>query len=156
MPLLFLARSKNHRYFDSKKLSGMDIWYESSARAWMDFTIFSSWLKKFDDYVSKTNGRRVALLLDNALAHGRLKDYLVLENIEVTFLPKNTTAYLQCLDADVIAASKRRYRRKQYERALPLLERANTKQLYNVNLLQAMNWICSIWEDINPHTIYNC
>ncbi len=124
MPLLFIARSKNSRCFNSN-----NICYESSPRAWMNFTIFSSWLKKLDHYVSKTNIRRVALLLDNASAHGRLQDCPDLENIEVIFLPKNTTAYLQPSDAGVIAALKQRYRRKQYERALSLLEGEDTKQL---------------------------
>ncbi len=65
---------------------------------------FSTWLKQFDPFVSKTPGRRVALLLDNASAHGKIEDLSFLSNVEVIFLPKNTTAFLQPLDAGVIAA----------------------------------------------------
>ncbi len=39
---------------------------------------------------------------------------------------------------------------------MTLIENQDTKDLYNVNLLQAMNWINTNWEDINQKIIYNC
>ena len=87
---------------------------------------FSTWLKEFDIYKSKTPGRSVALLLDNTSAHGQSKDIPDLLNVEVIYLPKNATAFLQPLDAGVIASLKKRYRKKQYQSALSLIEDDNT------------------------------
>ena len=52
------------------------------------FLFFYAWLKEFDIYVSKTPGRHVVLLLDNASAHGKIEDLPVLSNVEVIFLRK--------------------------------------------------------------------
>ncbi len=123
-------------------------------RGWIFY--FSAWLKKFDMYVSKTPNRKVALLLDNASAHGQIEDLHALLNVEVIFLTKNTTAFLQILDAGVIASLKKRYRKKKYERALCLIENENTKDLYNVNVLEVMESLWNNWNEIDQKIIYNC
>ncbi len=69
-------------------------------------------------YVSKTPNRKVALIPDNASAHRQIEHLPALLNVEDIFLSKNTTAFLQPLDAGVITSLKKRYRKKQYERAL--------------------------------------
>ena len=104
----------------------------------MNYSIFSIWLKELDDFVSRTRERRVLLLIDNASSHVRIENLPELANVDVLFLPKNTTLVLQPLDAGVIACVKKRYRRKQYERALGLTENEDTRDLYNMNLLQAI------------------
>ncbi len=75
MPLLFVGKSANPRCFNGRNSSELNIEYSSSPRAWRNFFIFSACLKRFDMYVSKTPNIKVALLLDNASAHGKLKIY---------------------------------------------------------------------------------
>ncbi len=119
-----------------------------------EFSIFSR-LKEFAEYILKTPGRKVALLIYNASSHGRLEDISSLSNMEVIYLPKNATSFLQALDAGVIASLKRRYRKKQYEHALSLINNENSKSLYKVNASQAMKWVSSIWDNIESRIIHN-
>ena len=117
---------------------------------------FSTWLKEFDDFVSRTRERRVLLLIDNASSHGRIENLPELANVDVLFLLKNTTSVLQPLDPAVIAWVKQRYRSKQYKRTLGLIENKDTRDLYNVNLLQGIQWVSRIWDEIEAKVIYNC
>ncbi len=54
-----------------------------------EFFYFSAWLKQRNLFVSKTPGRLVALLLDNASAHGKIEDLSFLSNLEVILFLKN-------------------------------------------------------------------
>ncbi len=114
-------------------------------------------MKVFDEYISKTLGRKVALLLDNLSSHGRIEDVLSLSNVEVIYVPKKYYIFfITERDAGVIAFLKRKYRKKQYERALLLIENEKSKNLYEVNVSQAMKWISAIWDNIEIRIIHNC
>ncbi len=60
------------------------------------------------------------------------------------------------IDAGVIAVLKKRYRKKQMERALDLLDGENTSSLYKVDLLTAIMWVCEIWDGMEPSILHNC
>ncbi len=107
-------------------------------------------------FIYRNPRRCVALHPGNASAHGQLEDISDLSNVAVIFRPKNTTAFLQPLDANETASSKKRYRKKQYQCALLLIEDENTKDLYNLKVLQAMRSLCSNWDKIGQKTIYDC
>ncbi|UYV80288.1 hypothetical protein LAZ67_18002305 [Cordylochernes scorpioides] len=65
--------------------------YTSNSKAWMTSSIFEEWLLQFNkQLVSK--GRRILLLLDNAMSHCVPNDGL--SNIKIHFLPPNMTASL--------------------------------------------------------------
>ena len=51
-------------------------------------------------------GRKIALVLDNATCHPKI----TLSNIELVFLPPNTTSHIQPMDQGIIANFKRHYR----------------------------------------------
>lgn len=59
------------------------------------------------------------------------------------------------MDAEIIAAIKRRYRAKQYERALDNIDE-NSDNIYDIDLLTVMRWISSIWEELPADIIANC
>ena len=46
--------------------------------------------------------------------------------------------------------------KKQYQRALSLIEEESTRNLYNVNVLQAMRSLNFNWDEIDEKIIYNC
>ncbi len=56
----------------------------------------------------------------------------------------------------MIASLKRRYRKKQNECALSLIDNENSKNSYKVNVFQALKWISSIWDNIESRIIHNC
>ena len=65
---------------------------------------FHFFLAQRNQYISNTPGRRVAFLLDNASAEGCTEYLPILLSFEVIFLPKNTAAFVQSLDADLVAS----------------------------------------------------
>jgi len=104
-----IGKFSKPRCFKHVNIGNLPITYRSNAKAWMLATFFQEWLQKFDQEVGmKHNKQRVLLLLDNCTSH-KLGN-LVLENVEVHFLPPNTTSKLQPMDAGIIMSFKKHYR----------------------------------------------
>ena len=154
--LWFVGKSAQPRCFKGKQIEGAPFVYRSNAKAWMTTEIFWDWLLQFDNYIGRFQNRRVALLLDNASCHGTIATLPFLRNVEVIFLPANTTSRLQPMDAGIIASIKQRYKRKQASVALVLEEEDDTFDVYRVNLWTAMNWLSNIWDIVSNSTMYNC
>ncbi|KAG2190430.1 hypothetical protein INT47_006476 [Mucor saturninus] len=128
--------------------------YHHSPKAWMTTEIFSAYVKKLDIAFGR-EGRKVALLLDNASVH-KLKFKPV--NIKLVFLPANTTSMLQALDAGIIANFKAYFRSQQYLRSLDLFasKQLDNLDVYNMNQVQAMFFLANAWLKVTPATIKNC
>ena len=60
------------------------------------------------------------------------------------------------MDAGAIVSIKKRYRRKQIDRAVDLLDSSITEDLYKTNLLVAIRTIYEIWYELDRSIIYNC
>ena len=109
-------------------------------------------------------GRHILMFLDNAPTHCEMD----LTNIELSFLPKNTTSATQPLDAGVIRSFKVAYRRNflhAIRAFLPLgfPEEDHSERLRSTNeivkgfdLLHAMEWVVLAWDCVKPSTIVNC
>ena len=67
--------------------------------------LFEDYLLRWDHKLT-TQGRRIALVIDNATCHPKLDD---LVNIELVFLPPNTTSHTQPMDPGVLANFKGYY-----------------------------------------------
>ena len=91
--------------------------------------------------------------MDNAPLHITLD--LVLTNVTVQALPPNTISKLQPMDAGIIAAFKRHYRRLHLQNAL---DRDDTEaaDLYKFDQLTAMRCSLMAWSEISSTTIENC
>ncbi len=107
--------------------------------------IFFQWLQRLSDFIERTPGRRIVLLVDNASSHGRDTDIPVLHNMVVRFLPRRTTAILQPLDAGIIAIIKLRYQRRLTERGVDLVENGTTTNIHRIDLRMAIHWVYDIW-----------
>ncbi|KAF7685759.1 Tigger transposable element-derived protein 6 [Cucumispora dikerogammari] len=98
---LIIGKSKKPRCF--KKISvKTSVDYTPSRRAWMTSEIFNNWLSKWNTKLKKNNNK-ILLLLDNRPAH-KCRDQL--SQIELKFLPKNSTGELQSLDNGIIRIFK--------------------------------------------------
>ena len=72
-------------------------------------TIFQEWLQEFSKQVARRHKNECVLLfLDNCPSHKT--DGIVLSNVDIHFLPPNTTAKIQPMDAGIISSFKRHYR----------------------------------------------
>ena len=77
---------------------------------------------EFKEYISKFRQRRIALIVDNTSCQKKTTEEIELKNIEIFYLPPNTTSLTQPIDASVIVLMKRIYTRKQVRRALPVID----------------------------------
>ncbi len=142
---LVIGHAQSPRCFHGRQVGNGHFEYRSSPRAWRNQRLFFEWLMRFDVYIGQTNGRRVALLIDNASCYGSAETLPILQNVEVIFLPKRTTSRIQSLGAGIIACIKRRFRRRQVERAVDLIEEGVTESLYSIDLYNALILVSDIW-----------
>jgi len=157
--------AKQPRCFEKRTAEELGFLYRNNAKAWMISVIFQEWLQ----YLARdmrAAGRFILLLLDNASSH-KVGD-LLCTNVQVDFLPPNTTAFLQSIDAGIIAAFMRGYRRKQllhvYEKVKDFDRTTHEQNLqllgnkpYGVDQLQAMKWSREVWSEVPAQrTIKHC
>lgn len=107
---LVIGKYAKPRCFKHVNIRNLPVTYRNNKKAWMLTTLFQEWLQEFDYQVGqKHRGQRVLLLLDNCSSH-KIEN-LALSYVDVYFLPPNTTSKLQPMDAGIIMAFKKHYRR---------------------------------------------
>jgi DDE superfamily endonuclease len=120
--------------------------------------IFKEWLQWFNQQVS---GRKVVLLINGFSAHHTgmkllREEDLLLENVQIRFLPENSTSLCQPLDQGIIRAWKAYYKQRWLRFAVDQFEQ-DQDPAKNLTILQAIRWIISAWQnDITVPTIANC
>jgi hypothetical protein len=126
-------------------------WY-NNIKAWMTMDIFKDWLHNFNNQM-KIKNKKVILLIDNAGCHNTSKD-LNLSNVELFYLPANTTSKLQPLDAGIIKNFKVIYKNFLVDKYLQDIEKLNKIELPNVK--EAILMIKKSWDKVKTTTITNC
>ena len=119
-------------------------------KSWMDSQTFEEWVHKLDQ-TFPVEGKKIALLIDNCPAHPSVPD---LTNVQLVFLPPNTTSVLQPMDQGVITSLKAHYWGRVIHRLCRALDK--TKTLPKVSILQAMKILVSSWKAVSVQTIVNC
>lgn len=123
--------------------------YHSNKTAWMTSVIFTTWLKDFDRQMRLAR-RHVVLLMDNATSHS---SSLSLTNIRLIFLPPNTTAHIQPMDAGIIRNFKLQYRKRMTQHLMTCLD---DEQPMVTNIRQALVFVKASWASVKDSTISNC
>ncbi len=102
----------------------------------------------------RTQDRKILLFMDNCGAHPHLE----LSNIELAFLPPNTTSKLQPMDAGIIQTTKVTYRKKLLRHVLFLMDEANAASdiAKQITVLDAILWMRSAWNTVTAETITKC
>ncbi|GBP27806.1 Tigger transposable element-derived protein 6 [Eumeta japonica] len=106
----------------------------------MTSQLFEEEVRKWD---AELKGRKILLLVDNCPAHPFISN---LQNIELAFLPPNTTSVLQPMDQSVIKSLNGHYRRKL------LMELVQSEGKTSVNMLHAVNFLSKAREEVTPTT----
>lgn len=127
--------------------------------AYMRQDVFANWLRRFHaDIITRSPGRKVLLLLDNAPGHLIIKHPGFLEeipNIKIITLPKNSTSLTQPLDAGIIAVFKH-----YYQDFLALSTMAHRVQHPNrsghIDNKTAWKHIVQAWNLVKPESIRHC
>ena len=148
LPMFIIGKSKKLRCF--KNVKHLPCEYKSQKKSWMNSEIFEEWVRKIDRKF-RADDRKIALIIDNCPAHPAIPN---LTNVQLVFLPPNTTSILQPMDQGVIRSLKAHYR----GRVVRLLCRAlEKKEPYpKISILQAMKILADSWEVVTKETIINC
>lgn len=162
--LAMIGKAKKPRCFKHVKSTsdGFDlpVWYRSQNNAWMSESIFKEWF--FQQFVpqverfleTKHLPRKAVLLLDNATTHPDTQ-YLQDKDIKAIFLPPNVTSLVQPMDQGVLAALKKRYRRKLLSSLILGMEEGYDllSKLKKIDLLDVIGWLNQCWDELEPITL---
>jgi len=102
---LIIGKSRKSRCFKNVDVKHIGLHWEENKKACMTRCIMTERLMWFDQKIKKQK-RTIILVLDNATSYPDLK----LQNINLIFLPLNTTSHCQSLDQDIIQNFKVIYR----------------------------------------------
>ena len=97
------------------------------------------------------------LFMDNAQCHpASLQDKL--SNINIVFLPKNTTSKTQPFDSGIIPSWKCRYKKRLLHQVCSKVDGSNSASniVKSVNLLMSIEWGWQAWDDVSRETIVKC
>ncbi|CAG8599747.1 17114_t:CDS:2 [Acaulospora morrowiae] len=130
LPLLFINNSNTPRSLRGIDKTTLGIWYYYNKSAWMQRSIFESYLRKVNNMFRLQN-RKIILLADNVSSHK--VDDLELSNIKLHFLPPNTLTQLQPLDQGII------YSLKVF--------------IPKVTILDAINFVVKAWDCVKTQTV---
>ena len=144
---LIIGKSANPRCF--RGIQHIPLPYCSNSKAWMTSQIWTEWMNKFDTRMRKER-RKVALIIDNCPAHPVVPN---LSNVEVIYLPPNTTSHTQPCDQGIIQALKLKYRSRLLKKFLDSLD---DEVPFRANVLDAIILLCAAWSDVSSTTIKNC
>lgn len=150
--LFTIGRSKQPHCFRGKKIP---LPYYANTKAWMTGDLWTKIMQQFDNKMIQQK-RKVILFADNAACH-KLHD-IELKNVNIQFLPANTTSIIQPLDQGVIRSFKSHYRHQIIRRQLLAIERGQTLQQFgkSIDVLDALQMSKRAWSLVTPTTIQNC
>lgn len=134
-------------YFKNLDVNRLGATYRGNTKAWITSGLFNEWLQNFDHSMREA-GRHVLLLLDNCSAH---RVSFQPTNVEVRFLPSNTTAILNPMDKGIIQNMKIHYRSLLLRRYIAEVE-ANIAT-FKVTLLDAIRFLSRAWRMVEGNTV---
>ena len=153
--LLIIGKSKSPHCFKGVTLP---VDYEANSSTWMTSSFFIKWLQAWDCELGQDK-KKISLLVDNCSAHSDVDDNLV--NINLKFLPPNTTSILQPCDGGIIRPLKAHYCHHLCLKTLECMDATAAATandmvkkitLLDVILMLHLSWM----NDVSPVTIRNC
>ncbi|CAI6352429.1 unnamed protein product [Macrosiphum euphorbiae] len=150
---LIIGKSKKPRCFKNVDIKRLDLHWEANKKAWMTRCIMTEWLMWFDEKMKKQK-RKIILFLDNATSHPDLK----LQNINLVFLPPNTTSHCQPLDQGIIQNFKVIYRQMILRRILSQIDVVKDADELpkSITVLDALMWIKQSVKKITGSCVTKC
>ncbi|GFY26148.1 tigger transposable element-derived protein 1 [Trichonephila clavipes] len=121
---LLINKSLRPRALKGKDLKQLPMHWMANPKAWMTTAIFTEWFNncfvpEVEAYLKKKSlDFKVLLIFDNAASHPQLEH----PNVQLVFLPPNTTSLIQPLGHGIIATLKKYYIKTTYKFILNKLE----------------------------------
>jgi len=139
--------------YDTSKLP---VIYKANKTAWMNSAIFNEWIDIWNEELAQEN-RKILLLADNFSGHTNYNNKT--SNIDILFLPPNTTSKSQPLDAGIIKSFKDRYKKLFHDSLYKNITENNidlSTALRKYSLLDAIRNAVDAWNSITSSAITNC
>ena len=118
----------------------------------MTSCIFDEWLNILNKKFNHEN-RKILLFIDNFSGHNN--NEWNFSNINLIFLPQNTTSILQPLDQGIIKNFKVIYRSKVINRLLAQMD-FNEEIEIKIDIKNAIDYTVSSWNEIKQSCVKNC
>jgi len=148
---LIIGKSKMPRGVSHEKLSALNILYEGNATAWLTRDIFRRYLTMVNNKCIMEN-RKILMLLDNFSGH--VIDSF--SNVELAFLPPNTSCLIQPLDQGIIQNFKVKYKKAFLQTLISNSATEIKSKLKSYKMLSALENISISWNMVTALTIINC
>ena len=100
----------------------------------------------------RTENRHILLLMDNFSGHTIGYEP---KNIKLEYFEPNMTPFVQPCDAGIIRTFKALYRKSFNQRAIDRNE-AGEREIYKIDLLEAMLMAKKAWSKVSRETIKHC
>ncbi|XP_017763034.1 PREDICTED: tigger transposable element-derived protein 1-like [Eufriesea mexicana] len=159
---LLVYQAENPRALKGKDKELLPVIWKSNKNTWVTALIFKDWfthhfVSTVKQYCKNNNLQFKALLiLDNVPGYPKSLQNLYPE-INVVFLPPNTTCLIQPMDQTVIATFKRYYMRTIMTKTIKAIDRQDGSTLIdfskNYNIWNAINNIEDSWAEIKESTM---
>ncbi|XP_065436021.1 tigger transposable element-derived protein 1-like isoform X2 [Chrysemys picta bellii] len=154
---LLVYHSENPKAFHGYSTAFLPVIWKSHPNVWVNKNIFEDWFNyhfvpSVRDYCSKNNlAFKALLILNNSPGHPPSLDDMH-PDIQVVFLPPNTTSLLQPVDQGVIAYFKAHYLRSTFAQAIRETEKQGGPTLKefckSFNIYHAVKNIGEAWNEV--------
>ncbi|KFZ10644.1 hypothetical protein V501_05089 [Pseudogymnoascus sp. VKM F-4519 (FW-2642)] len=153
--LWFIGKAKKPRALRGVDILGIGGVWKHNSKAWNTTIVMVEWLQAF--YCHIGSSRKVLLTIDNFSAHIMgIELHPPPLNIQIEWLPPNSTSCTQPLDQGIIQNFKVYYRRQQLLLMLSHYEKDEDPYLI-ITIRHAIRWALRAWNtDIKNQTIRNC
>ncbi|KAG0438489.1 Tigger transposable element-derived protein 6 [Dictyocoela muelleri] len=123
----------------------------NNGTAWVRNEEFNRWLYDLNMNF-KLKNKKILLISDNCPSH-RVK--IEITNVEMIFLPKNSTSRLQPLDAGIISSFKAKFYEYQLSSIVEkITNEVHIEKLYkSITLKDALIFAKYAWVDVSKETI---